>query len=222
MDENKRLRQLLKREWNAVNICAILLSTNCLGSTEQGLSDAQIDGTASEVRDTDIANELESKLGTRKPCKPGGCCGVSASVYEAQSGSSVSPAMSTHEQQPQIFPIEPLPTSASLSSTNYHYPPIAGTYPLHPATADYPFDFAASFDWQDPLQHPNPTNVPPLSESVPSTSSSSCQVAASAVRLMRPDLGPELEEELCCGTGEDCTVSNDCIFSIMDRYSNGT
>jgi hypothetical protein len=51
---------------------------------------------------------------------------------------------------------------------------------------------------------------------------SSCQIAAESIRTFSPTVGYELEQELGCrAPGEDCNVSNQRIFSVIDRYTVG-
>ena len=85
---------------------------------------------------------------------------------------------------------------------------------------DYDFSYNESFSY--PKHY---TASPEYSRPVPQAmhaDSSSCYVAADAIRGINPDLGHELEEELGCGEGTDCNILNAQIFNIMDRYTDGT
>lgn len=53
--------------------------------------------------------------------------------------------------------------------------------------------------------------------SAPNTSS--CYVAADAIRSIAVGAGMEVEQALGCHDGRECHVSNDLVFDIMDRYS---
>lgn len=48
---------------------------------------------------------------------------------------------------------------------------------------------------------------------------SSCFVAADAIRSMAADAGPEVEQALGCNDGSECDVSNSLVFDIMDHYA---
>lgn len=84
-------------------------------------------------------------------------------------------------------------------------------------TSAFPVDYSMQFDepFQWDSQYPPSTSQPDMGIS------SSCYVAAGAIRSIKPDIGYELETELGCGDGRECNVPNTQIFSIMDRYSEG-
>jgi len=48
----------------------------------------------------------------------------------------------------------------------------------------------------------------------------SCQAAADTIRMIKPEIGPELETELGCWVGEECQVPNEKVFGIMGRYTD--
>ena len=52
---------------------------------------------------------------------------------------------------------------------------------------------------------------------------SSCEDAANSIRVFKPEMGYELEQELGCRrVGEQCQVSNQEVFRLVDKYtSNG-
>lgn len=78
-----------------------------------------------------------------------------------------------------------------------------------------------------PLQQPTPHYAPvPLTmqqgyidTGAPYDNTTSCAFAASVVRSVRPDVGPELEAQMCANYGGDCKVDNNVVFEIIDRYS---
>jgi len=213
VDENKRLRQILK---------------------QQGLSDAEIDGATADILEDPqyptAANALEGLLGQRRSC---------AAREHSDSGSGSERKMSTTPpvpaaSNPLATPIvqQPIPNIMppqagaqhlhylnpdSAVASNPHFPMahLPSSYPV-PApmvqpTLDYSVGYDDAFAWQPPPVMPQP---PP-----DTGTASSCYVAADAIRSIKPELGYELEQELGCGDGRDCVVSNSHIFNIMDRYT---
>ncbi|KAK5741925.1 hypothetical protein LTR17_003673 [Elasticomyces elasticus] len=203
LEENKRLRELLKH---------------------QGLSDTEIDKFLYEKPDnpqypsaTTVA--LENMIGQRRPCGPGSACSTSSSIQDAVQGSSRVSAQQNHTPYPRNLTSPP-----STASTGMHTP-IAMHTPAfqHPAQSydagsvvDVPDGHRMNYDdpfiWNEQYAMPN---IPV------STETSSCYVAADAIRSIKPDVGYSLEMELGCGDGRECHVPNTQIFSIMDRYSSG-
>lgn len=51
------------------------------------------------------------------------------------------------------------------------------------------------------------------------TNSSSCYVAADAIRSFNANAGPEVEQALGCRDGSECHVNNTVVFDLMDRYA---
>lgn len=49
--------------------------------------------------------------------------------------------------------------------------------------------------------------------------STSCYVAADAIRSYAANAGPEVERVLGCNDGSECHVSNDLVFDLMDQYA---
>ncbi|KAK1062654.1 hypothetical protein LTR74_010110 [Friedmanniomyces endolithicus] len=220
LEENKRLRQLLK---------------------QQGLSDAEIDAFLSNRPEntqypspTSVA--LESLIGQRKACRPGsGCDSGSGSAgpedmkpnLVALGSGSLPPLQRT--SQPPLTPYTATHASPqSTLSSGMHTPntlqhraiapprPHAPPYTMQslpdlPAI-DHGMGFDDSFMWND--QYVPPHTAGP-------TDTSSCYVAAEAIRTIKPDAGYDLEVELGCSDGRECNVPNNQIFSIMDRYASG-
>ena len=227
VDENKRLRQLLK---------------------QRGLSDAEIDGLPANTSENPAystsATALEGMLDLKKPCRsssgdvgttPGGhyLPPPLTSQQTLQSGSreqsaptSVSPdtmhgeiaslhssiasaAPTIHATQP---PFEALPaTFSAASETTYQTLPDDGT------------PFSEVLDWSDlfPPSRPSPEHMKTTSQLSP-TEYSSCYAAADAIRRVNPDLGCELEEALGCCNGSECEVANNQVFNTMERYMDTT
>ncbi|KAK5702643.1 hypothetical protein LTR97_003589 [Elasticomyces elasticus] len=204
LEENKRLRELLKH---------------------QGLSDTEIDKFLYERPEnpqypsaTTVA--LENMIGQRRPCGPGSTCSTSSSIQDAVQGSSASSAQQCQTPYPRNLTSPP-----STASSGMHTPIAihAPAFQHHPAqtydagsVVDVPDGHRMNYDdpfiWNEQYAMPN---IP-----VP-TETSSCYVAADAIRSIKPDVGYSLEMELGCGDGRECHVPNTQIFSIMDRYSSG-
>lgn len=65
-----------------------------------------------------------------------------------------------------------------------------------------------------------PTTSTSIADPYPGESnSSSCFVAADAIRSFSVHAGPEVEQALGCRDGSECTVDNSVVFDLMDRYS---
>ncbi|KAK4574882.1 hypothetical protein LTR86_001724 [Recurvomyces mirabilis] len=207
LEENHRLRLLLK---------------------QSGLSEADIDGWTSDRLETTQhpsaeSVELQSMMGTRKPCGPG-CSPTNRTVEkktttEQKSAGAQSLAPTSHSLlpvQPAIPPYQsPLsvssdtftPSSAHFSQTQ-SYPPLqSAEHTLQPMDYEH---FDEALLWHDNFTSPAGTGI---------AESSSCFVAADAIRTIKPDLGFELEHELGCGVGQECDVPNAQIYGIMDRYT---
>ncbi|KAK5688467.1 hypothetical protein LTS10_000445 [Elasticomyces elasticus] len=193
LEENKRLRELLKH---------------------QGLSDTEIDKFLYERPEnpqypspTTVA--LENMIGQRRPCGPGSACGTSSSIQDAVQGSSGLSAQQCRTPYPRNLTSPPLTASSAFQ----HHP--AQSYDAA-SVVDVPDGHRMNYDdpfiWNEQYTMPN---IP-----VP-TETSSCYVAADAIRSIKPDVGYSLEMELGCGDGRECHVPNTQIFSIMDRYSSG-
>ncbi len=200
VEENRRLRQLLK---------------------QQGLSDADIDRITVDVTDSRAASDLEAMLGQKKRCGRGNC--TPSSESRTLSLSTASPI----EPPPQPDYAHPLhPTSTSMATTPSVSRPSPHSlqpdfkYPLPNSTPELNLPYNATLDWLDD-QEISPDQLFPMSHSMPETTgSSSCHVAANAVRSLHPGLGHELERELGCGNGQECVIPNSYIFQVMDRYNN--
>ncbi|KAK3619857.1 hypothetical protein LTR56_023751 [Elasticomyces elasticus] len=193
LEENKRLRELLKH---------------------QGLSDTEIDKFLYERPEnpqypsaTTVA--LENMIGQRRPCGPGSTCSTSSSIQDAVQVSSGSSAQQCHAPYPRNITSPP----STASSAFQHHP--AQSYDAG-SVVDVPDGHRMNYDdpfiWNEQYAMPN---IPV------STETSSCYVAADAIRSIKPDVGYSLEMELGCGDGRECHVPNTQIFSIMDRYSSG-
>ena len=238
LDENKRLRQLLK---------------------QQGLSDDQIDGMGDGTLEShsypSAASTLEDMMGQRKPCGPGDGCGTRSDTETPPSQDGLRRLSMQTKPEPTSAPTGPMPgfqpmqqtpqqpfqppslshqnsgsmsngyALSPLSSSSSGVPTPANThFPQHSMHSGYNFHAGAppisneySMDYHDTMvwgdgQYQS-MQLPQAGDS------SSCYAAAGAIRTLKPDLGYELENELGCGNGMDCKVPNSRIFSIMDRYS---
>ncbi|KAK0938667.1 hypothetical protein LTR29_009766 [Friedmanniomyces endolithicus] len=218
LEENKRLRQLLK---------------------QQGLSDAEIDAFLSNRPEntqypSPTSVVLESLIGQRKPCRPGSGCDSSGSAPEdvkpnlVALGNGMLPSLQ-RTSQPPLTPYTTTHASPqSTLSSGMHTPnllqrrqvpqsgPHGQPYSMQSmpglAAPDHEMVFDDSFMWNDQYAPPHTTGP---------TDTSSCYVAAEAIRTIKPDAGYDLEVELGCGDGRECNVPNNQIFSIMDRYASG-
>ncbi|KAK3622572.1 hypothetical protein LTR56_022127 [Elasticomyces elasticus] len=176
----------------------------------QGLSDTEIDKFLYERPDnpqypsaTTVA--LENMIGQRRPCGPGS---TSSSIQDAVQGSNGLSAQQSNTPYPRNLTSPP-----STASSAFHHP--AQSYDAS-SVVDIPDGHRMNYDdpfiWNEQYAMPN---IPV------STETSSCYVAADAIRSIKPDVGYSLEMELGCGDGRECHVPNTQIFSIMDRYSSG-
>jgi hypothetical protein len=209
LEENKRLRQLLK---------------------QKGVEDAEIDSFSMARPEnpqfpSPESVALETMIGQRKPC--GSCSGKSVTKSrspltqpdpaELTPESSTSP-LCQHAQQAGLQYSKPLSASSStLQSPVLAQPDLstAQLYSMQTMSQPLAIDYSPIYDnnmlWQDPYGAPQ--------TAVSASDLSSCHVAADAIRSIKPDVGQELEEELGCANGQECSVPNTQIFSIMDRYS---
>lgn len=266
LDENKRLRALLKR---------------------QGLTDVEIDGCDSS---TDIenpqfplaSNVLKHLLSVPRECKPGSCsdehstrkqsCVSNTPSWVANNEEPASPPqilprhVSTHQQpqqqhqqpqQQQFQQIQPFNNANNVSPTHHRshsrthsdhsylsdhqvYQPQHNSYPYM-----YPLDGHVGDDSIIVAEHNNiNTSMPAWHHSqphlgspqympgaVPTTelhpdsltdhTSTSCSVAAEAIRSYSSHAGPEVERALGCHDSRDstrCHVNNSVVFGLMDQY----
>ncbi|KAK5121483.1 hypothetical protein LTR85_005316 [Meristemomyces frigidus] len=232
VDENRRLRQLLK---------------------QQGLSDTEIDGIPIDVPESSqfptAASGLESMIGQRRSCAPGSDCGsgpAGGRRFSCDPSPPAQPASAQHSlpQPPRVQPSPPLKLQPQPQPHQQQFPlPMAPPHQQYPSpmsavssgvptpsnaqfattqalsygssipahqSMDYDFHFNEPFAWDGNYQ----TSQPEVGNS------SSCYVAAGAIRAIKPDIGYELETELGCGDGRECDVPNSQIFSIMDRYAD--
>ncbi|KAK3112224.1 hypothetical protein LTR53_011740 [Teratosphaeriaceae sp. CCFEE 6253] len=205
LDENKRLRELLK---------------------QQGLSESVIDGFLSDRPQNPqypsaSTLALEDMIGQRRVCRPGSECDSSSSAGTWQQGPAPSQTAPIVQARPPPritnAPFgEASPLSSCSSSKNTPGSMHLAALPPQPSpygtdslpdlsSMDHGLMYDDAFAWSLPV----------------SNDSSSCYVAAEVIRNMKPDAGYELEDELGCGDGKECHVPNARIFSIMDRYTSG-
>ncbi|EKG13415.1 hypothetical protein MPH_09441 [Macrophomina phaseolina MS6] len=223
LDENRRLRALLRHK---------------------GVSDAEIDS----FTDTDSpsashsSDALETMLSTRRPCKPQSGCGTGSGC------SSKSPAQQPPAAMPQLdtnpAPSVPTPLSqmspqayvSAVSMTSALNAPTASASPMsaeppvqHHLSPAVPAITTSAYDptyatYYGASMHSSwawPGAIDMSMISAPQApNTSSCVHAASIIREMRNDLGPELEQDLgCSGPDQDCKVDNNVVFELVDKYS---
>ncbi|KAM0717439.1 hypothetical protein Q7P37_007291 [Cladosporium fusiforme] len=221
VEENRRLRNLLKA---------------------YGIPDAEID-RASGRRGSIAATDLEAMVNSRRPCGPDdGCQSEPAQNIQPH---QTQPIQSTQQpscqpilgQQPtlnirpdiatQQFPNQ-IPSPCSLPDgkrSHDHESPLFQVIQQNPhipcpiyetPVGDYQY-LAPDFNGSG---YPAPQPQPPHTQY---EGLSSCQIAANNIRTFSPNAGYELEQELGCrAPGEECSVPNLRVFSVIDRYTGGS
>jgi len=211
VEENKRLRALLR---------------------QQGFTDTDINGMAGE--DANAANALESLIGQRRKC-------VSASENGSR-GQSVTPShrlpatpasQAPHQQPPELSTSSPLgvrnprypvlhAAHSSSTTTTTSATHLAGSHATYSMTTGAPHLQLPAMDYGLPYDDPYTWSHIYQPNSQPGNpGNTSCHAAADVIRVIKPDVGDELEDEMgCSADGSDCQVSNAQIFNIMDRYSS--
>lgn len=204
---------------------------------QQGISDVEIDGLALDTPENpqfpSAASALEGMLSQRKRCSTN-CNTVATndgrrqscapSIPQAQSQRTLSGHMITPENHYQSPVSTASTTSSGIPTPNNMQFPVStpATYPA-PVPVSRAFDYSMPYEdpmpWSTPY-HTNTENITNAAQTT-QTGASSCYAAASAIRTLKSDVGPELEEELGCGDGRECDVDNARIFEMMDRYSQG-
>lgn len=141
---------------------------------------------------------------------------------------------------PQARPLSSMSSTADHENYQQHQP----DYPVYDpqSHADYMYPMPIEnmgnlAQWNlPPASHQQPpiaTSLPQQQQSfMPATSmpgtdiyaggdmdSSSCYVAADAIRSFNVNAGPEVERALGCRDSSECQVSNNVVFELMDHYS---
>jgi hypothetical protein len=227
LDENKKLRTLLK---------------------SRGMSDMEIDGfmgvkeslSQGDSKTSLPSEHLKSLVSARKPCCPGNIsCGPST-MFDSEDGALSPPLekpllqpLQTTNPEPSVVPSPTLPNNLSTSSNTQPTPsapePILYTPTAYlalaleqpdtiPNQASYQYIYPNQIDshWQpyDMQQEPQHTST------APDFGNTSCVDAASIIRNMRIDIGPELESDLGCQQdGVECKVENSVVFDVMEKYT---
>jgi len=113
------------------------------------------------------------------------------------------------------------PPQSTYSAPFYHQnnstpmTPPAGEIKTEDVRYSYPFDPSYGNTWNYPQEY----NV--AADPTSYYNASSCVDAANIIRTMRSDAGPELESDLGCRVpNQDCYISNNVVFNMMDKYSN--
>lgn len=213
-DENKRLRQLL---------------------AEHGIPDRETNSPLSQH-----AVVLDSLLGTRRRCGThgNGSCKpatpiVASSVPPQNSGepsshANIRPAARTLRPQAEYSPSPAYASSSTGVSSNNLTMSIYTGNPHHPTVAQQPPE---NTYYSPPVSDRHlgsfqgygfaPSDYAPDS-TMAGSETSSCRAVADAIRYVRPNLGPDqLEAQMGCSEGQDCSISNVQAFDLMDRLSDG-
>jgi hypothetical protein len=217
VEENRRLRSLLKA---------------------YGVSDAEIDG-ASGRQGSVAADMLEVMADSRQSCGSGDACQPATNSTRQLQPAPCLPTqsisqpttrqgsyMESHsaESTPQYMIKIPSPASVAeyggQPSGSSMYSPTS-QQPMHLLPQHYGMPFGGPSTYM--ADHQNAaTDMMTQHGDVHYKDHSSCQVAAQSIRTFSPMAGYELEQELGCrALGEDCNVSNQRIFKVIDRYTAG-
>jgi hypothetical protein len=215
VEENRRLRNLLKA---------------------YGVSDAEIDGATGQQGPL-AADVLEIMATSRQPCGPGdGCQPVMDPTQQLQPAPYVPTQPSSHPASRQESFIEPnsagstpqylsqMPSPAMTaecrqSSHSLYSPTIQE--PMHFLPQGYGMPGGGQSTHLGGHQISATDLITPHAHTQ-YNDHSSCQIAAESIRTFSPTAGYELEQELGCrAPGEDCNVSNQRIFNVIDRYTVG-
>jgi hypothetical protein len=215
VEENRRLRNLLKA---------------------YGVSEAEIDG-ASGQQGPFAADVLEIMATSRQPCGPGdGCQPVVDPTQQLQPAPYVPTQPTPHPvtrqesfveshsaaSTPQYMTQMPSPAMTAECRQPSHslYSP-TNQEPMHFLPQGYGMPGGGQPAHLGGLQNSATGLITPHAH-VQYNDHSSCQIAAESIRTFSPTAGYELEQELGCrAPGEDCNVSNQRIFSVIDRYTVG-
>jgi hypothetical protein len=202
------------------------------------MSDAEIDAfMVSEVEGAEDvmpppSEDLKTILGSRKPCCPGNTnCGPSpvsiqpGNPIPKQEQPQPGPTLSTHiapspqsniARSPQsgLTSSTPTPTSLQIPMT------FQTTLEAHAESAGHSqpipnYSYATPYEaqWQP---HETTRDMDPRLE----YGNTSCVEAASIIRSMSTNAGPELEADLGCQHGSDCNVQNIVVFDLMEKYTS--
>ncbi|KAK3712829.1 hypothetical protein LTR37_008920 [Vermiconidia calcicola] len=212
LDENRRLRQILR---------------------QQGFTDAHIDTLLvaqppEAQQDFYHVPPLENALGPKPSCS--GRSNIQGPRHTSRTPSSPSQSAPQPHLERQSSPLR-IETSRGPPTTTHRSSiflepgtevvnvadPDRTTTPVTEDRSRHALGFGETFDWQVSGYSPQELvdDTASLAE-YPDTSS--CHAAADAIRTVNPGLGQELEEELGCSDGKDCSVPNTFVFHVMDRY----
>jgi hypothetical protein len=220
VEENRRLRNLLKA---------------------YGVSDAEIDA-ASGNQGSVAANTLEAMASTRQPCGPGDECKPLVDSSQQLQPAAAPFVPSQLDSQPATRQGSYAGSHSAVSTPQYlnQLPSPASNVEYTQASSalccppqQEPMHFMPQNYGMPGGVHPTHMGGHQNSAAVPIaprvhaqyndySGQSSCQIAADTIRTFSPTAGYELEQELGCrAPGEDCTVPNSRIFTVIDRYTVG-
>ncbi|KAK5165226.1 uncharacterized protein LTR77_009324 [Saxophila tyrrhenica] len=203
LDENRRLRRLLQ---------------------EHGIQSGNVDEASAR---RSAADELESLLKTRREC----CEGSSYSENDSRS-SHLPPLNTSSHGLPDDTTRErsyvPMVARANALVSFGGRPGSSDRYPGHLTStlqslramppAQTMQDDNPTTTWSNSLEETLTPNTPPPTTSLNATGTTSCRIAATSIRNMRPLLRCDIETELGChNTSDDCTVPNSHVFQVMER-----
>lgn len=227
VDENRRLRELLRSKCSDdVRLDGSLLwvweADDTPTIVEHGLSDVEIDSGPSEARDNNISNELESMISVRRRCGSGGCDdGSSCEPSSDATAGSTTPLSARRSPNPSHPPTNkpattfpqgmPLPVSLGLNTLPAVEPPLSYT------SSDYSLPSLNYYDGH--THHLVSHNIPALSHSGSSMGSSTRTASDAEMLASQQEFDMQMEQESCCGGGVQCRVPDDCIYKIMEQYS---
>lgn len=73
--------------------------------------------------------------------------------------------------------------------------------------------------WSMPgIPQPDVTQSQPFEAYSAGGNTTSCYIAADAIRAYSGSAGPEVEHALGCHDGSECHVDNSVVFELMDHY----
>lgn len=216
LDENKRLRALLK---------------------QRGLSDEEIEAFTEQQSENpqfpSPAAALESMLGARRRISGQISSGNRSGKEVLDSGyQSISPRVLPPQQiftsYPSINPALASPRSVTTTGSASLPTPTAGVLgtpgPFSPSRGVLNTQYLpTTYNYGESSNAPwlIPHGGSAIGERLEFDNASSCVHAANIIRNMRSDIGAELEADLgCARTGEECKVNNSVVFDVMDKYSS--
>ncbi|KAI9821638.1 MAG: hypothetical protein M1827_002219 [Pycnora praestabilis] len=208
--ENKRLRALLAR--TGVNELEIERWLAVEGEQRETINQDR----------TNAAQSLEGMVGARRKCGAGRCGSDkdnSTTVEEETRPPMMLPTDRALETVELTYGVSPYSTSHALDP--------AQTLASQPSSLQTTLPLHSSIAAPSP-QYPTPVQITPNDFSLThglalQTNTSSCIFAADIITSMSAAAvsAEEVEEELGCSGGQECTVDNGTVWRVMDKYSEG-